>query len=348
MKTVKLIALCLLAAAAPLAAEEPSVLDCPGVIALRNANAVAAAFPDAGGRVVFYGFPGGANALKCDAKLLSGPIPEPSAEAKHFPLNGHEVWPAPQEDFWRFQDLNAGRRERAESWPPDPWLATGRFALVERSASKLVLQGPPSPISGLQFKKSMELLPDGSLKLEAEAVNCRTSPVEWGLWSNTRLDGSCRFYASCKTGTVRVDARFWSPETERILQFKALRGFFSFLPPEGIGDGERAVGKAFFEPGEGELYAFGDSFLFIKSFPLTPKAQLRKSQSPVEVYQELWGGAKSGLLELEFHGPCRKLMPGESMAISETWRLVRCPKLATETERLDFLEALPRGSSARR
>ncbi|MEJ0001478.1 MAG: DUF4380 domain-containing protein [Verrucomicrobiota bacterium] len=97
------------------------------------------------------------------------------------------------------------------------------------------------------------------------------------------------------------------------------------------------------------MYAFGKDFLFTKSFPLTPQTLVHKSQAPVEIYQVISDDPSASVLELEFHGAYRKLAPGQSMALSETWRLRPYHGSDTTAAHLEFLSHLaPADGSAPR
>jgi hypothetical protein len=184
------------------------------------------------------------------------------------------------------------------------------------------------------------------VRLSAEAVNLRPVPVQGDLWSNTRLDGRCHSYVFNQGGNVRIDSAF-NPDRQEMLPYEITRGFFGFKVPASL-HGLTAAAKAYLAPGSDTICAFGKDFLFIKSFTLTPNALVSKSQAPVEIYQLVSGDASAGVLELEFHGAYHKLAPGESMAISETWRLLPYPGADTTVAHLEFLSTIgaPRSSGA--
>lgn len=288
---------------------------------LSDGKTVLGVMPEAGGRVVHFGLYGGRSVLNIDARLLSAPVPEPSPDAKHYPLNGHEVWVGPQSEWWSHQELNADRKARAASWPPDPWISIGRFSIVKRDASSILMEGPVSPVTGLQMTKEASILPEGSTRLKTSAKNCRDKAVRWELWSNTRLDGGCRPYSPVSTGKIRFDSTCWNPTKQQILQYEVRDGFFTFKMP-AASDGLDWMQKAYFKPDAGTLCAFGKDFLFVKSFEPSKWSEVHPTQAPVEIYQCIpHGKPEDSLLELEFHGAYRTLEPGESMSIEETWRV---------------------------
>lgn len=274
--------------------------------------------PEAGGRAVFFGFEDGPNVLKADESLLLKPPPEPEELDGEFPLLGHEVWVGPQDAWWSQQSLHPKRLKKGVG-PLDPWLAAGRFKVVVRTESSVVLEGPASPVSGLKFKKSYELSPDGEARLAAEAKNVRDSSVAWGLWSNTRLTGSCRCFAPAASARFRMSAP--EPEKVQALGYEIVDGFFSFVMEKP--EGRTLQMKAFLNSPQGLLCAFGESFVFVKRFEASPASEVHQWQAPLEIFQRLSERPEENLLELEFHGPFKTLQPGDELSLRESWRLFK-------------------------
>jgi hypothetical protein len=58
----------------------------------------------------------------------------------------------------------------------------------------------------------------------------------------------------------------------------------------------------------------------------------------VEVYRSSGGGQDAELLELEMHGPCETLAPGQTMSFEETWEILDYAGPAEPGAHLDFLD----------
>lgn len=312
---------------------------------IANGGAVLAVAPAAGGRVVAYRLAGGANVLKASSRPPGAAIPEPAVTNAWFDVSGHQTWVGPQNDWWQAQDLAPKRRAERATWPPDPWLECGRFHVREHQPARVRLEGPVSPVTGLQLVKTLSLAADGSATVRVTARNCRTVPVAWELWSNTRLEGRCRCYLALDGSAVRVEVKFWEPVNERLLEFATVNGFFTFTRPATLPPPRTLIGKAFLAPRTGRICAFGKDFLFVKSFAVTPAAQVHRAQAPVEVYQKLAADPALDILELEFHGPYRELAPGEELAIEETWRLYRYEGADEPAAQTEFLHRLGFGAA---
>ena len=228
------------------------------------------------------------------------------------------------------------RREKGLG-PTDPWISTGRFKIIDRTASSLKLEGPQSPISGLLIRKEVYILPDGAVQLKAEAVNIRSSNVSWGLWSITRLAGAVRCYAPSASCRLRMYAP--APESVQALQYDIIDGFFTFRAPE-VFDGRDYQMKAFLNSPKGLLCAFGSDFMFMKTFNVASPHETHPNQAPLEIFQKISEDASANVLELEFHGPYKTLAPGESLLVNETWRLIHYDGAKNTKANLEFLRPI--------
>ncbi|MEK7765212.1 MAG: DUF4380 domain-containing protein [bacterium] len=281
--------------------------------------------PKLAGRIVLFRRNSGPNALLADPATWGpgehAPALKPDAEWK--PYNGHIVWIGPQREWWAHQDLDAGKRDRRDDWPPDPWGEYAPFSVVQASATLAVLAGPPSPVTGLKLRKEVRIEPDGTVQVKVVARNIRRETVRWDLWSNTRLRGTDRVFVELgKDSKLRVEHQSSSPWTQVGLNHAVVDGWFSFESEEPLPAGFTArVAKAFLTPSRGIVAAFGSGQVFVKRLNVTPAAQAAPDQAPVEIFQNVTRDPKTSLLELEAHGAYTALAPNEEMAFEETWTL---------------------------
>jgi hypothetical protein len=299
---------------------------------IRNDRVVVGILPQVGGGIMLCRLADRRNVLLADPRQWAEPEserPVPDAVGlSRKDYQGHVVWLGPQSRWWTEQDLNPAKRAAASLWPPDPWLIHGRYEVVERTAGSIVLRGPDSPISGIRLTKSVRILPDDRIEVAVTAENIRQAPVTWGLWSNTRLPGTCQAYATyCdKTWNALRLEYTGQPRTVRIMPYCVANNVFSFSVDRILSDRQFGyVAKASLKP-EGErlvIAAFTPDTLFLKNAAVTADA-VSPGHAPIEIFQQLPADKQpgSGLLELEFHGPQRTLQTGETMTFVETWILI--------------------------
>ncbi|WP_250459315.1 DUF4380 domain-containing protein [Microbulbifer litoralis] len=272
--------------------------------------------PQIGGRGLGFSTAGGENLLKVGAAVREVPAPQATAEAGFVPYFGHIVWPGPQGDWWKQQTLNAGRREAAAVWPPDPFTVLAASKLIKLTETEAEMVSPVSPVTGLQLTKRYRLDGD-TLQHQVQAVNRRDEPVRWDIWFNTRVSPDARLYVPVRDfdGDLRLE-KF--PEMSAVAQAdknKRQLGLFDFAR------GENVKAKAFIEPAAGWIAAFDRGQLFLIEFEQQPRESIHPEQGQVEVYLEQDPDKPgSGVMELEVHAPYRELAPGESMAAEENWR----------------------------
>ena len=298
-------------------AAETQVLD-DGVLRVEVAPAL-------GGRIVHASLHGRGNLLKAgDAAIAAQPSPVPSADGDNIPYLGHELWIGPQARWWLDQDVNPQRRDSAAPWPPDPWLANARNRVLESSPSHIVLEGVPSPVSGLQVRQALRLVEGapGTLQLDAEAVNTRDREVHRNLWFNTRVPATSRvFVPVASPGDARLRADGSEVYDGPVAWWRD--GLYSLqLDPPPPGKGGRR-GKVFVAPSAGWIAAFVADQLLLIRFDLQPGDGIDPGHGQVELYLDwLAGDPAAGLLELEVHAPMRRLAPGEAMQARETWTVL--------------------------
>ena len=111
-----------------------------------------------------------------------------------------------------------------------------------------------------------------------------------------------------------------------MMPYYAANDVFSFAIDRVLKDRQFGyVAKASLKPEAGRLViaAFTPDTLLLKDAAASPDA-VSPRHAPIEIFQQLPADKQpgGGLLELEFHGPQRTLLPGESMAFTETWTLL--------------------------
>jgi hypothetical protein len=124
-------------------------------VVLGNGYLSVEAIPALSGRIskITAGEGDGLIAFEAPAEPLRHP-PVPA----HDPSGGGTLWLSPQTEWWRHQRIDADRRRRLPSWPPDPYGERADFRVHRPDASSLVFTGPSSPISGMKLKKTIEFL----------------------------------------------------------------------------------------------------------------------------------------------------------------------------------------------
>lgn len=316
-------------APAPLSAQARNSTFPEGVLELATADVRVGILPAAAGRVVYFG------SLSTHDNLLKGHLPDWENAARKLPppekwdigdieLHGHMIWVAPQAEFWNQQEIRP--EKKGATWPPDPWSEVAPYKVVARDSNSITLQGPVSPVTGLQMTKHYLLTPKGRLELTVEATNRRETPVTWALWSVTRFPAQGSIYALYDPAhEPRIKDRPPSGEELPAFAYKMDDGLFS-LTAEADQPGERRPGrKAFIELPKGgptTLVYLRCTVALLKSFEATPQEKIAPGESSVQLFADraLDDGGK---LELEFQGPVQTLPPGESLELTETWEIRR-------------------------
>lgn len=307
-------------------------------VRLENGTVALEATPQLGGRGLRFSLQGRDNLLKVGAEVATRPDPEVSATAGDIGYLGHDVWLGPQSQWWTRQHANPARREAKANWPPDPYLAFATTRIVERSSERLVLEGVPSPVSGVQLRKTFALRSDRSdtVEVHVQARNIRDTPVAWDLWFNTRVPPSTRVYVPVASGQ---DVRVESPAEPSIgvLSHRVQDGLFS-LDRSPLPDGMIARrGKVFLQPSAGWMAGFAGDQLFIIRFTHQDRSRIHPEQGQVELYLNDAAEADEGLLEMEVHAPYRTLQPGETMEAMELWTALPYDGADTREAQVAFL-----------
>lgn len=287
----------------------------------------------AGGTIVLLRTPNGPNLLLSDPKLWGKPAPEPATASPSYkdyiPYNGHIVWNGPQSQ-WN------------NSWPPDPYLIYGNFAISEQTATHIKLTGPASKVTGLQTTKDITINEDGSISLNTKCVNIGDKDAAWDIWSNTRLWPDADTYVPLKTSAaIKTETGFWDLNIKIApLAFVIHNGWFSFRPSPDFYRKKisEQSNKALLIPREGVIAVFEDKYVFIKTFDITPLNKLHKDVAPLEVYQKISNVGGDLITEVEAHSEYKNMKPGESISFNEIWKVIPYKGHRNIKEQTEFLE----------
>lgn len=293
-------------------------------IQLHNEVIELSATPALGGRVLSFNLRGHPNVLKTGIAVDQQPGPEVSATAGDIPYLGHDVWVGPQSQWWLHQQVNPARKAAAAVWPPDPYLSLATTRTVTRSGDQLILEGVPSPVTGVQLRKRVALSSTraDTVEVEATARNIRKQLIAWDLWFNTRVAASTRVFVPVANGAdIRVQ-----PPTEAGTTAPTYRhheGVF-VLSADTRQDGLTQRGKLLLQPSAGWMAGFAGGQVLVIRFTHQPLAAIHPEQGQVELYLDAPPQhPEQGLLEMEVHAPYRQLAPGAQMQAQEQWTLLR-------------------------
>ncbi|MFC2089489.1 DUF4380 domain-containing protein [Bacteroidota bacterium] len=279
--------------------------------------------PEVGGRIVFYGL-GNVNLLKADTSLWEeSELMRPSVKADEGwkSYYGHTVWIGPQSEWWIHQDLNSERKDQRAVWPPDPWLIYANYSVIELTDSSLVIEGPASPVSGIRLTKRILLQSNGKVEIHVIGKNIREEEIAWDLWMNTRIDGYAEVYVPCEqSGVKRIQGS--NDNGNEAVEYNIADGFFHFMPALPSDGKRQRSSKAFLNPSQPWMAAFIDSLCFIVEFDLYDPDQTHPEQGMVEIYNSTSNNADEALTEMEYHGPYSRILPGESIEVTERWSIV--------------------------
>lgn len=290
------------------------------IVRLENDAIVLEVTPELGGRGLGFSLKGKPNLLKVGEAVQTQPAPTLSATADDIAYLGHDVWVGPQEQWWMHQTVNPARRDAKANWPPDPYLAFGKTRIIERTPTRLVLEGGDSPVSGVRLRKTYALSASraDTVKVQASARNIRDTPVSWDLWFNTRTPGNTRVYVPvARAEDARVESSTGPGIVPVVSRIEG--GLFSFERLPLPADMVARRGKVFLQPSAGWMAGFSGGQLFVIRFPHHARELIHPAQGQIEFYLDDQADPEKSLLEMEVHAPYRTLAPGEEMQASESW-----------------------------
>ncbi len=307
---------------------------------LSNARLTLGLVPGLGGRIVELRFSGGENLLDADPRFWVEPFPPAALTTSFQAWNGHTFWVGPQSAWWTQQDEDVERRRRNATWPPDPFHETARYEVRDRTGTRVRLESPPSPVTGLRRALEAELVGARGVRIRVTATNVRTSAVAWSVYSNTRVrpDGWA-YVRLAPDGVKRIDR-----PGDGSLEYphRLARGFFVSPPAvEPAPGGAPRTADAYLRPVEPCIAYFRGRQLLLKRTASFDEGRLHPEETRVEIYRSSGGGGDAALLELELHGPYETLAPGQAMSFEETWEIVDYPGPAEPEAHLQFLARRP-------
>jgi hypothetical protein len=311
------------------------------VVYIENGNVRAGILPDVGGRIVSLQRDNGANILESNPELWDEPdslriVPDPYTNFKAY--NGHEVWVGPQSQWWKHQNLNPEKIESTLFWPPDPYISFDSYKTLSKTENSIILEGNPSPVSGIQFTKKIRIDEQGKLYFEVTAKNIRNEAVTWDLWLLTRVNGyNLNFVPVNSEKDVILTEPSHSYQGRA--PYKIEDGFFSFVAEKMDRNYEECTGKAIINPAKPYMATLAGNNLLVIRFEKQNPADIHPEQGEVEFYSFATPHQPTSLLELEFHSPYKTLQPGEKMTTWETWEIVEFPNNTTEKEVKMFLKS---------
>jgi hypothetical protein len=316
----------------------PMTVSAVETVRLENELIALEVTPELGGRGLAFSLKGHPNLLKTGEPVVTRPKPKVSATADDIGYLGHDVWVGPQSQWWMQQDANPVRRKARVNWPPDPFLAFADTRIVERTPSRLVLEGVDSPISGVRLRKTFQLSAArvDAVEIRVTARNIRNTDIAWDLWFNTRTPSYTRVYVPVN-GDDEVRMQPSTEPTIGPLLPRVEHGLFSLdraMLPEGV---SARRGKVLIQPSAGWMAGFSGGQLFLIQFPHQPRSRIHPEQGQVELYLDDRADAAAGLLEMEVHAPYRILKPNEEMEAVEWWTVMPYDGPDTREAQVAFL-----------
>lgn len=313
-----------------------------GRVDLSQGDFIVSVMPALGGRVVSLRAGGGPNFLSWDERRERTPPPLAALDTPFEPWNGRVIWVGPQSGWWTDQDLAPARKAAKAGWPPDPFHETARYEVLERTAQRMVMKGPASPITGLELTETVEIVGPRKVRFTTVATNRRATRVASDLWPNTRVRPEGWPYVRLAHDTApRIDGP--RQPTAGTYPHRVVDGFLT-LPP-GIRPEAPVTqlhAKVFVQPAVGEIAFFLGRQVLRLQADLVPEERLHPEQAFVELYRGASLDPASDILELEMHGAYVHLAPGESMRFEQMAEVADYHGPADPARHVAFLKAPPK------
>ncbi len=223
-------------------------------------------------------------------------LPTRSPQFK-FPLwGGEKTWIAPDRD-WR-------------DGAPYPVLDSAPYRVAFKTDEKVELQSDVCPISRLNVKRMISLENAGVFSIEHTVTNCGSDDRISGIWSVMMLTHPSKILVEdSQTGPVSPvfgdHAPFVRETDSRLVIDCAVRGEFKLgvhVPSgkvvlrRGLPNGMAHLDCQTSKTGTSDEYAHGHSF-------------------------EVFNSGDYPYCEAEWHGPARRLSPGEEMSFTQRFRV---------------------------
>lgn len=263
---------------------------------------------------------------------------------------GHTIWLSPQSAWWQYQDIDIKLKEKKSSWPPDPYLTQLPYKVIEHTQNRLVLQSPPSPITGMQLTKTFHIDHANHVTVSTHAKNVSSQTMQWGLWSNTRVKAAGQAFIPItdQSDYVVEHVNPWkNPDTKYRFDVKAFDGWLTLslhvsVPYDLKRDTKLRVNTA----QRLIVYHMGDQVLLKRAEPIDV-SMLPAEHRSVECYRsESQSLPTDELLEIQFHYPLKSLSPGQSLQASETWSLHHASEFGDPGNLTTWLNAVQNNTGA--
>jgi hypothetical protein len=292
------------------------------VLTLQSSDLKIGILPHAGGRLVEFLTPSGANMLRQAPELWDKQLSDIQPDTPWIDYRGHIVWLSPQSQWWAQQNLDADKQQHQSLWPPDPYLTLGKYDILKHTPTCIVLQSPVSPISGLQLNKTYQLLNDSKLLMRTQAVNQSKKQHQWGLWSNTRVPMDSQVYVQVAMGQpIKLEALRQQELDFKSLPWSITQGWFHFDQPQQLAEQQERWIKVGLHPTNQQIACFHAGYVLIKSAANPLSAPVANEHAPVELFLDFGSDLARNRMEIEMHGEQATLKPGDILNWEETWQL---------------------------
>jgi len=312
------------------------------LLLLSNNEIEVGILPEVGGRIVLLKKPGKENILKSDSTLWKNANkkkPKISSSTNFVAYNGNITWIGPQKEWWTHQNLNIERKKNKSDWPPEPYLIYSTYQIVEQTESYIKLSSPVSPINGLSLVKEYTITNDGMVKIKVTAKNERNEKVNWDLWMLTRLDGFANVYVPVEEDGI-LELVIKDNEKIETTPYQIENDHFTFNPSLPQNGKMEQVQEVHLYPSKNYLAGFSKKQMLLIRFNKIKKELVYPKHGLVELYNSTNKNGKDSLLELEIHGAYTKLLPGETMALTEVWQIENYDGVSNTDEQIKFIEQI--------
>jgi Domain of unknown function (DUF4380) len=223
-------------------------------------------------------------------------------------LGGRNLLTAPEVDPVNFGSTFWTSPQAEWGWPPVAAIDTAPYA-ASLDGADVVLEGPSSETLGVSVEKRFSVdRARGAFVLTYRIVNRRAAAARLAPWEVTRvLPNGLTFFASSSDTFAPSD-----------LPARTLDGVTWIHHDAGVIVGHQ---KLYAESSEGWIAHVDDDALFVKTFPVVPRA----AHAPGEAQIEIYASSMHRYVEVEQQGACETIAPGEALTWSVAWRLRRLP-----------------------
>ena len=212
---------------------------------------------------------------------------------------GSTVWPSPQLDW---------------GWPPPPILDSQAYDLLEQTESRLSITSAICPATSWQIEKCFTLL-DAALDLTYVLKSHHEEARTAALWEVSRHEG---FPVLFVADSINVEGELLPGSFFSDSRGHHLYRYHSQLIQQ---QGHAAHGhKLFAHGGEGWIVQLRPDIVFLKNFRPVDKAYAVSGEAGIEIYGN--GDPNDAYIEIEQQTRGHRILPGESISMSNQWRLI--------------------------